>query len=36
MSTWTPLAAAMALAVSGAYSSIALGADVKVTLAGDQ
>ena len=36
MSTWSPLAAAVALAVSGAYSSIALGADVKVTLAGDQ
>ena len=34
--TWSPLAAAVALAVSGAYSSMALAADVNVTLAGDQ
>jgi len=33
---WGPLAAAVALAVSGAYSSASFGADVKVTLAGDQ
>jgi len=36
MSTWTPLAAAIALAVSGAYSSFAVGAEMKVTLSGDQ
>jgi hypothetical protein len=36
ISTWSPLAAAVALAVSGAYSSIALSADVKVALSGDQ
>ena len=36
MSTWTPLAAAIALAVSGAYSSVAVGAEMKVMLAGDQ
>ena len=36
MSSWSPVAAAIALAVSGAYSSIAVGADVKVMLAGDQ
>ena len=36
ISTLSPLAAAIALAVSGAYSSIAMGADVKVTLGGDQ
>jgi len=36
VSTWSPLAAAVALAVSGAYSSIALSADVKVAMSGDQ
>ena len=36
ISTWSPLAAAVALAVSGAYSSIALSADVKVAMSGDQ
>lgn len=36
MSAWSPLAAAIALAVSGAYSSVALGAEMKVMLAGDQ
>ena len=36
VSTWSPLVAAVALAVSGAYSSIALSADVKVALSGDQ
>lgn len=36
IATWSPLAAAIALAVSGVYSSTALGVDVKVTLAGDQ
>jgi hypothetical protein len=37
-SVWSPLAAAIALAVtvSGAYSAAAFGADVKVTLSGDQ
>ncbi len=37
-STWTPLAAAaaLALAFTGAYSAVAFGADVKVSLAGDQ
>ena len=35
-SKWTPLAAAIALAVSGVYSSLAFGAEVKVMLAGDQ
>ena len=37
-STWSPLSAAIALALafSGAYSSIAFGADVKVVLSGDQ
>jgi hypothetical protein len=33
---WRPLAAAIALALSGAYAASALGADVKVTLSGDQ
>jgi CHRD domain len=32
---WSPLVA-IAFSVSGAYSAAALGADVKVTLAGDQ
>ena len=36
VSTWSPLVAAVALAVSGAYSSIALSADVKVAMSGDQ
>src|SRR5206468_6321976 len=36
ISTWSPLAAAVALAVSGAYSSIALSADVKGAMSGDQ
>ena len=37
-STWTPLAAAaaLALAFTGAFSAAAFGADVKVSLAGDQ
>jgi len=35
-SKWGSLAAAIALAVSGAYSAVASAADVKVTLAGDQ
>ena len=35
-SPWSPLAAAVALAFAGAYSSASFGADVKVTLAGDQ
>lgn len=37
-STWSPLTAAvaLALALSGAYSAAAFGADVKVSLAGDQ
>lgn len=33
--SWRPLAAAIALALAG-YTSAALGADVKVTLSGDQ
>ena len=36
MSAWSPLAAAIAFAVSGAYSSVAVGAEMKVMLAGDQ
>lgn len=37
-STWSPFTAAvaLALAISGAYSAAAFGADVKVSLAGDQ
>ena len=35
-SPWSPLAAAVALAFAGACSSAAFGADVKVTLGGDQ
>jgi hypothetical protein len=35
-SKWGSLAAAIALAVAGAYSAVASAADVKVTLAGDQ
>ena len=35
-SVWSPLAAAIALAVSGAYSAAAFGANVVVTLGGDQ
>jgi hypothetical protein len=35
-SSWSPLAAAVALALAGACSSAAFGADVKVTLGGDQ
>lgn len=34
--TWRPLVAAIALALTGAYSAAASGADVKVTLGGDQ
>ncbi|MEP7181950.1 MAG: CHRD domain-containing protein [Betaproteobacteria bacterium] len=34
--SWSSFAVAIALAVSGAYSAIAVGADMKVTLAGDQ
>jgi CHRD domain len=32
--SWRPLAAAMALAMLGAYAATAMGADIKVTLAG--
>lgn len=35
-SKWGSLAAAIALAVSGAYSAVASAADVMVTLSGDQ
>ena len=34
--TWSSFAAMIALAVSGVYPAMAFGADVKVTLAGDQ
>jgi CHRD domain len=35
-SAWRPLAAAVALALSAGFSGVAFGADVKVTLSGDQ